>query len=131
MSGSVRLKKGSFVLALVSGASVAEAAASVGRCERTGARWLASDDLVQTAIAEAQDSLLRELAMGCLGAARDSIGVLESVRDDPTTAPYVKVSAAKTLLDAGLRLAELVSLSARVSSIEQALALVNEGDEWR
>ena len=122
MSVTVVIKKQRFVAALVGGASVAEAAALVGRCQRTAERWLSSDTEVREAVKGEQTRLLRRLSLASLGAAQDSIKVLAAIRDDTATAPYVRVTAAKALLDAGLRLAELVSLNDRVSAIETTLA---------
>ena len=123
MSASGRAKRARFVAALVAGATVAEAAASVGRSERTGRRWLASDAELRAAVNAATDSILRELVVSSLGRCQRSMVTIEAIRDDPEAADYVRLGAAKALADYALRLLELAGMADRLETIEQALEI--------
>jgi len=118
-----RGKKAAFVAALVAGATVAEAAAAVGRSERTGRRWLADDAELRAAVNTATDSILRELVVSALGRCQRSMAAIEAIRDNPEAADYVRLGAAKALADYGLRLIELVGMSDRLETIERTLEI--------
>jgi len=130
VAASGRAKKARFVAALVAGATVAEAAASVGRSERTGRRWLASDAELRAAVNTATDSILRELVVSSLGRCQRSMVTIEAIRDDPDVAPYVRLGAAKALAEYGLRLIELVGMVDRLAAIEQELEVRVIRMEW-
>jgi len=125
-----RGKKAAFVSALVAGATVAEAAAAVGRSERTGRRWLADDAELRAAVNTATDSILRELVVGSLGRCQRSMAAIEAIRDNPEAADYVRLGAAKALADYGLRLLELVGMSDRLQAIERELEVRVIRMEW-
>jgi len=51
-----------------------------------------------------------------------ALDVLHEIMVDAASPPTPRVSAARAVLDAGLRYAELVSLAGRVSALEEKVA---------
>ena len=123
VSASGRGKKAAFVAALVAGATVAEAAAAVGRSERTGRRWLADDAELRSAVNRATDSIMREMVVSALGRCQRSLATIEAIAGDPDAADYVRLSAAKALASYGLRLLELAGMADRLETIERTLEI--------
>jgi len=76
---------------------------------------------IKAALAERQTAMLQQVTsvlVSDMGAAR---GVLLAVAEDPQATDSARVSAAKGILDTGLRIFELWSLADRVAALEQAL----------
>ena len=122
----VSVKKRQFVDALISGSDLATACAAAGRSERTGYRWLADSD-VRAVLSEAQTVRLRLLASRVVELASQGLDVLGEILDQPAAPAYVRVAAAKSAIDAALRIYEFVSLEDRIVAIEMALARSDNG----
>ena len=109
-----------FLAALVSCASVRDAAAAAKISETTAWRYL-QDPALKRALAERQTAVLghasRRLARE-MGAAMD---VLVEIMRDEEASDSSRVSAARAVLDSGLRLAELVTLAERVAALEESM----------
>ena len=114
-------KRAKFVRALVAGQDIRQAAATAEVSERTGYRWLRSEP-VQEALGRVLDAELSALAARTLKMASPAPVVLGRMMQAPDTADYVRLGAAKALLDAALRLFELRVLSERLSRVEARLA---------
>ena len=121
MAEAVTGKRARFVRALVAGQDIRQAAATADVSERTGYRWL-QEGPVQEALGKVLDAELSSLAAFTLGKSRDAARCLHVIMEDTETPAYVQVTAAKALLDAGLRLFELRTLSERLGRVEQRLA---------
>lgn len=119
------LRKKRFVETLLAGLDVEEAAVEVGRSPRTGRRWL-RDPSIQKALSQAQAERLRLLSTAVMQVAGKGLGVLEEVLDDPAAPAYVRVAAAKAVLDCAMRLYEFANLSERIEALEEQL-----GGTWR
>jgi len=109
-----------FVSALVACPTVRDAAAAAKIGERTAWRYL-QDPAVSGALAERQTAVLghvsRRLATE-MGAAMDIL--CQTMRDEGAS-DGARVSAARAVLDSGLRLAELVTLAERVAALEEKM----------
>ncbi len=113
-------KRQAFVAAMLAAASVGEAAGSVGVSERTARRWLA-DPAVRLALSEAQNELLSQVTAKLLTAISEAIETLREVHSDADNAPTARVSAARAILEAGLRYVETSDLARRVTELEELL----------
>ena len=95
------------------------------RC-RSRAAWRSlADPAVQAELAGAQDALF---SLTCRGLAEDMALarlMIKAMMLSPETTPATRVNAAGKILDAALRVAELVSLSSRLTALEAKVA--NDG----
>ena len=127
MSENERLttKQRRLVAAALSAPTLREAAHLAGVSEPTAWRYLRAP-AVRQELAARQDGILGQVArrLACqMGAALDA---LSEVMEDTAAHPGARVSAARAVLESGLRLAELVSLSARVAELERIVSKENE-----
>lgn len=119
-NGTLTTKQRRFVVALLARPTVREAAAEAGVSESTAWRYL-GDSAVKRELATRQDALLAQVSSGIVGDMTEARQVLLDVMRDHKTADGVRVRAALGVLDTGLKLFELVSLSDRVSALEAQL----------
>ena len=119
VSDNVRLsaRQSRFIGALIGGASMSEAAAAAGVVDRTARRWL-SQAAVRGELARCTAGVLSEVAARLVSVMAGMIDVLDEVAHDESASAAARTGAARAALDAGLRLAELVSLSDRVAALE-------------
>ena len=111
MAGNGRRNADALALALAAGDSIAEAAAKAGMGERTAYRWLADPALrqrIQTLRGDMVGRALGRMAAGMTEAA----DVLRALR----------LGAARSLLDLGVKLREAVELEKRMQALEERLA---------
>ena len=120
-NGALTTKQKGFVACLMSSGSVRSAAQLAGIAERTGWRYL-SNDGVRAAIRERQDALLAHVTTGIISDMAKARAVLLSVMADGGVAPGVRIRAGGLVLNAGLRLFEILSLSERVAALERLFA---------
>jgi hypothetical protein len=97
------------------------AAAIADRSPRTAYRWLATDEGVRAALAEAQATRIGLLSAAVMSRAEAGLRVLDELLSDPEIAPYVKLGAAKTALDMAVRLFEFSEMASRLDRLEQRL----------
>ncbi|MGI6379794.1 MAG: hypothetical protein ACOX2R_03275 [Anaerolineae bacterium] len=113
-------RKRRFLAALVACPTVRDAALAAGIGEATAWRYT-QDPAVRQALAERQTAVLahasRRLARE-MGAAMD---VLVAIMRDEEASDGARVSAARAVLDSGLKLAELVTLAERVAALEERM----------
>jgi len=117
-SGRLTAKQRRFLAALASSRTVKEAADSAKIGERTAWRYLA-DPGVKAELAAGQDALLGMATRGLVEDMQTARLVLKAVMLDRTAAPSARVSAARAVLEASLRFAEMVSLAERVARLEE------------
>lgn len=119
VSDNVRLsaREVRFIGALVGGASESDAAAVAGVSDRTARRWLVRP-AVRQELARCSAAVLGEVSVRLVAVMSEAIDVLRSVMSDPAASAPARTSAARAVLEVGLRLAELVSLSDRVAVLE-------------
>lgn len=113
-------RKRRFLAAIVASPTVRDACAAAGVAESTGWRYL-SDPAVRSELAERQDSVLGHTAQRLAAEMSRALDVLVAIMNDKLASDAARVSAARCILESGLRLAELVQLAQRVSDLEQRL----------
>lgn len=122
MPDSERLTTGQrrFALAVLESKSIRQACEIAGVSEATGYRYLQAP-AVKRRLSQYTDGMLAQAATGLLADMELARQTLREIMQDTTAADTAKVSAARTVLDSGLRLAELVSLVDRVAELESRL----------
>src|SRR5687768_1926326 len=106
-------KQDQAITALVSCASITEAAAQSGLAEVTLRRWL-KHAAFQTAYREARRAVVQHAIVAVQQATGEAVATLRSVMQDPETSAAAKVSAAKTILETAVKAVELEDLEARI-----------------
>jgi len=119
MTNTVMGKRAQFIDALLAGESVPSAAASVNRSTRTGYRWLEVPD-VRRALGKAQDARFALLAARLFTLSNSALRAVATVLQDSNAPAYVKLSAAKLVLDSLLSWRSSVVLADRVAVLEEA-----------
>ena len=112
--------QGRFIGALMGARSVREAATTAQIKERTAWRYL-SDDRIRGEILKRQEALLCEVASGLAVDLAQARQVLSDIMASSVVKPSVRVSAARAILEFGLKYAEIVSLAGRVAALEDKL----------
>lgn len=115
---SLTARQRRFVGALLAAPSVRAAAEVAGCAESSAWRWL-GDAAVRDELARRQDGILGHVARRLASEMGEALDVLHSVMCDPEAADAPRVSAARAVLESGLRLAELVTLAERVADLER------------
>lgn len=105
--------------ALIATKTISAAAATAGVSERTIYSRLADDDF--RAEYERRQSMTLDAACKALqGAMTEAVEVLTSIMKDADTGPTARITAARNVLDYGVKLTELTDLAARVAALEAA-----------
>ncbi|MGI6367901.1 MAG: hypothetical protein ACOX2L_06000 [Anaerolineae bacterium] len=109
-----------FVAALLATPSVREAARVAQVGEATAWQYLRLP-VVRQEVRRRTEGMITQASAGLLAEMAESRAVLLQVMRNQAVSDAVRVSAASKVLDAGMRLFELVSLSDRVSELERRL----------
>ncbi|MCC7425043.1 MAG: hypothetical protein IT428_32640 [Planctomycetaceae bacterium] len=109
------------IVELAGGKTVAEAAAVAGIGERTVYRRL-NDPAFRKCLSDARSAFVEQALAKLAGASGRAVATLVTLLD--AEADSIKLGAARSILDAGLKLREAVELEDRIRRLEQA----NEGD---
>lgn len=107
--------------ALIATRTVSEAAQAAGVSERTIYSRLADDAFraeYEKRRRETLDHACKRLQM----ALTDAVEVLTSIMQDTETGPSQRITAARSVLEYGLKLTELTDLAARVKALEERQA---------
>ena len=104
--------------AVLSAPTLREAARAAGVSEPTAWRYLRAP-AVRQELAARQDGILGHVARRLACEMGRALDVLSEVMGDTAAHPGARVSAARAVLESGLRLAELVTLSERVTELER------------
>ena len=120
---TLRPKQELALVELLSGRSVGAAAKAVGVARQTLSKWLKNDPLFIAALEAERAELRRQTSARLLKAAEKAIDALEAVAGD-ATAPAPRVTAARSLLELGIRAFEVEELAERVLRLE-----TQQGDE--
>jgi hypothetical protein len=108
------------ISALLSQPSVALAAEFVGIGERTLWRWLQLDDF-KTAYREARSQLVSQAIALVQSGMSSAVRTLQDIMSDKDAPASARVSAAKTMLDMGLKGIEIEDLEFRISQLENSI----------
>ncbi|GAH91613.1 unnamed protein product [marine sediment metagenome] len=112
--------QGRFVMALIHCRTIRDAARKAKVPERTAYRYL-KDAAVLSALTEAQAQVLKDVTRQTVNAMTEAVEALRSIVANVKSSTTARVSAARTILDSGLRLTEVVGLMERVEAIERKL----------
>jgi phage terminase small subunit len=115
--GALNPRQRRFLVALVANATVRDAAQAAGIGERTAWRYLAEPS-VKAALTERQDAVLGHVSRRLASEMGAALDVLCGIMRNTAANDAARVSAARAVLDSGLRLAELVTLAERVAELE-------------
>ena len=118
-TGALSAKQTAVIAALLETRTVADAAEKTGTPTRTIYRWLLQDDF-KAALQTAETGLIDEAVRRLLGMQQTALTALQVVMVARDTPPGARVAAARTVLDAMLKLRELRTVEERLTALEQA-----------
>lgn len=120
MAGPTRKKAdGALLMALACGATVESAARKAGLGERTAYRRLA-DPAFQEQLASLRfETVQRTAAMLC-AASLEAVKTLVSLQE-PSVPAAVRLGAARSILELGAKLREIVELEQRLTAVERKM----------
>jgi hypothetical protein len=110
------------IAALLTTTSVAEAAKMIPVGEGTLWRWLRQEGRFQEAYATARKELVRHAIVQIQGRMTKAVDTLVEVMENQEAPASSRVSAARSLLDLGLRATEFEELESRISELERQLS---------
>ena len=117
-SGELNARQLKAIEALLMCPTTKAAAKSAGCAEVTIHRWL-----IEPAFAEAYRQARGRLVEGTLtalqGAGAEAVEVLRAVMTDESAGASVRVSAAKTVLEMGMKVRDAVEMEARLKALEE------------
>jgi hypothetical protein len=119
-------KEEAAISALLTQATLAEAAEVAGIGEATLRRWLHRDDF-QTAYRAARREAVGQAIARLQHVTTVAVNTLEAVMTDPAAKESAKVTAARAVLELALRSVELEDLEVRIAVLEQRIAETNAG----
>jgi len=118
-NGSLSPRQSQFVIALLTAPTIAHACKAAGVPERTAFKWLADPIFVDAYRGAKRDALGH--ATGRLAVLADAaVATLQAILVDVTAPAAVRLAAAKVVLDAALKVADLDDTQARIAALEQA-----------
>lgn len=109
------------ISALLTCASVTEAAAQCGVDEKTLRRWL-QDETFQADYKDARRVVFDHGMVQVQQYTGAAVATLREVMQDPEVSPSARVNAAKAILEMAFKVLELESLESRLTAIEDHLA---------
>ena len=118
--GALSRKRRRFALALTTCKSVKAAAAKAGIAERTAWLWL-REPAVRAAANEALDAVLASATHNAAALMTQALNTLAQVMADQEASSSSRVSAARAILETGLRYNEHLALVERVAALEELL----------
>lgn len=104
-------------MALLDARTIRGAAGKAGIAEATAWRYLTEDN-VKAAIARRQDAILGGVTARLVADMTEARSVLVDIMRDSEEAAGVRVRAAGLILDAGLKMLEVLTLADRVTRLE-------------
>lgn len=119
-NGTLNRRQRLFVSALLSSPTIQAAAEAAGIAPRTAHRYL-KDSAVKQALAEALDAAMGQATRRAVDEMLAALTTLAEIHRDRDAAAGTRVSAAKSILDAGPKLREAQELGERVSQLEDAI----------
>lgn len=123
--GALTPKQEKALAALLTETTVIEAAKAAGISRATLFRWL-SEEQFQAAYKEARGRLLESTLTALQSAGPAAVVTLLRVMEHATSNPGAQVSAAKAILDTGLKARDMLETEERLTAIE-ALLTPNKG----
>jgi len=127
-TGTLSPRRKRFIAALAASDSIRAAAAVVGCSESTAFRWLRLPS-VRSEIARRQDAMLAQVGTGIVADMSESRLCLREVMRDKDASPSQRVTAARALLDTGLRLFDILTVADRLAVLEAKLEDYDEAHD--
>lgn len=119
------IRKSKAILALLSQPTIEAAAQEVGVTRKTLHQWLKDDDF-KTKLQEAKKETVGHVTMRLRVSMSEAIDTLIEVMRDPESSANARVSAAKTILESGLKAHELEDLATKLEVMEQQIHRMKE-----
>jgi hypothetical protein len=110
-------KQDQVITALVTCASITEAAAQCGLADVTLRRWLKQEPF-QAAYREARRAVVQQAITQVQRATGEAVETLRRVMQDAEASASARVSAAKTILETAVKAVEVEDLEARITALE-------------
>ena len=110
-------KQDQVITALVTCASITEAAAQCGLADVTLRRWLKQEPF-QAAYREARRAVVQQAITQVQRATGEAVDTLRRVMQDAEAPASARVSAAKTILETAVKAVEVEDLEARITALE-------------
>jgi DNA-binding transcriptional MerR regulator len=110
-------KQDQAITAMVTCASITEAAAQCGLAEVTLRRWLKQDGF-QQAYRDARRAVVQHAIVQVQRATGEAVETLRAVMQDTDASASARVSAAKAILETAVKAVELEDLEARIAALE-------------
>lgn len=111
------------IACLLSESTATEAARKAGVGLTTLMRWLNEDDF-NNAYHEARGRLLDAALTKLQGASGAAVDTLRTLMEREDVPPAARISAARSILDLGMKLREQLEIGERLEAIEQMLELM-------
>ena len=124
-SGALSANQTAVIAALLESRTVADAATKTHTPARTIYRWLL-DPSFQTALRTAEENVIDEAVRRLLGMQQQALSALQVVLVARDTPPSARVAAARTVLDAMLKLRDHRTFEERLAAIESAMEGMGE-----
>lgn len=109
------------IVALLNSPTRAAAAEASGVGISTLRRWMREDPAFRVAYQAALDELLRDASAQTQRSLSPAIKALTEIVEDEAQPATARISAARSLIEFGLRLNEAVTVAERLDTIEQAI----------
>lgn len=113
--------------ALLTQPTTHEAAKAAGVSRATLFRWL-NDPVFAAAYREARGRLLESTLTALQSAGPAAVATLLNVMENATSNPGAQVSAAKAILDAGLKARDMLEIEERLKTVEALLTPNKKGE---
>lgn len=110
------------VEALCSGSTVKLAAAQAAVSEKTLYKWLKEPDF-QQALSARKTEIFTSVESLVTGSMLHAVATLRQICTDTEAPPATRVSAARAILESGLRVRELYTIEERIAALEKAAGL--------
>ena len=120
------MKKREFMTALLTARTVKDAALAVGIGERTAYHWMAKNSTFRAELSRLQDAQLGQVTRLTVAAMTDAVETLRGIMNDRETPATARVAAARSILECGVKFAELLDLAQRVAEIEKGWRQAHE-----
>jgi hypothetical protein len=118
--GNLSPKQEVAITALIAQPSITDAAKSTKIGERTLWRWLRMDNFKQAYLVARRQVVSQAIGKVQAGMTAATETLLEVMKDQ-NSSPSARVSAARTILDFGLKSIEIEELELRVEALEKAI----------
>ena len=119
-NGKISLKQEAALVALIAKSSISEAAKSAKIGQRTLWRWLQSEDFKKAYLSARRQVVVQAVAKVQSGMTAAAETLIEVMKDEKSSSS-ARVSAARTMLDMGIKAIEIEEIELRVEALENII----------